>query len=176
MKTLSYLLLFVFLGTFGVHSLAQAEEKIALVSLQRALNEVEEGKRAKTTLKADFDAKQKQLEALKADLKKMKDDVDKQKMVLSEEALKTKSNEIQTKFLELQQKAMEYEQELKKKEAESADKILTALKTLVLDLGKKNGYDIIYENSAEVVLYSSKGIDITPELIKVYNAQGGAKK
>lgn len=173
MNTLKVLFGLLVMGGFlggSFEAPAAAQEKIALVSLQRALNEVEEGKRAKTTLKADFDAKQGQLESLKTNLKKMKDDLDKQKMVLSEEALKTKSGEIQTKFMELQQKAMQYEQELKKKEAESADKILNSLRTLVVNLAKKGGYDLVFENSGEAVLYSAKGVDITAELIKSYNA------
>ena len=108
---------------------ATAQEKIALVSLQKALNDVNEGKQVKATLKADFDAKQKQLESLKTELKKMRDDLDKQKMVLSEDALKTKAGEMQTKFMDLQNRAVQYENELKKKEAENADRILAHLKT-----------------------------------------------
>jgi len=149
---------------------AMAEGKVALVSLQRALNEVEEGKRAKASLKADFDAKQKQLETMKTNLKTMKDNLDKQKMVLSEEALKTKSLEIQNKFMELQQTAGNYEQELKKKEAESTDKILNALRTAVIALAKSKGYETVFENSGDTVLYSTTAVDITNDLISSYNS------
>ncbi len=155
-------------------SQAQAQEKLATVSLQRALNEVEEGKKAKDALKADFDAKQKQIESMKTDLKKMKEDLDKQKSVWSADVVKQKTDELQSKFMDLQQKAGDYESELKKKESDSADKILAALKTMVIDLAKKDGYTLLFENSAEFILYSTKGVDITDELIKAYNASGGS--
>src|SRR3989338_8438472 len=119
-----FLLLIVFSCGFMLIHPAHAEGKVAVVSLQRALNEVEEGKKAKTALQTDFASKQKEIESLKDELKKMRDDVEKQKMVLSEDALKAKSNEMQTKLMNLQQKAGDYEKQLQQKEAESADRIL----------------------------------------------------
>ncbi|MDO8519103.1 MAG: OmpH family outer membrane protein [Deltaproteobacteria bacterium] len=148
--------------------LAGAEEKIALVNLQQALNEVEEGKKAKAAIQADMDAKKKELEALKGALTKMKTDLEKQQSVLSKDAIASKSNEIQGKFMELQQKAMQYEQELKTKEEASVKSILNALKVKVGEMAKAKGYTLVFENSADVVLYSS-GVDITSDLISQYN-------
>lgn len=156
-------------GLIVVSTPVAAQQKVALVSLQSALNQVNQGKRAKATLKADFDSKQKQLESMKGDLKKMRDQLEKQKMVLSENALKTKAGEMQSKFMDLQNKAVQYERELKTKEAESADKILQNLKNVVIEIAKKNSYDIVYENSADVVLYSAQGINITNDVIKAFN-------
>lgn len=153
-----------------------AEDKIALVSLQRALNEVNEGKKAKSALELDYKAKQKEIESLKADLKKMKDEIDAGQGVWKPELKKQKTDELQAKFMTLQQKASDYETALKKQEAESADKILAALKTMVVDVAKKGSYTLLFENSAEFILYSAKGVDITDELIKEYNARGGSGK
>ena len=52
--------------TFGAS--VKAQEKIGLVDIQKALNEVEEGKSAKAKLKAECDQKQKSLDALQNDL------------------------------------------------------------------------------------------------------------
>ena len=151
-------------------SLAAAEQKIGVVNLQKALNLVEEGKRTMAGLKAEADSKKNQLEALKAEIKKMKDEVDKQKMVLSQEALGAKANEIQTKFIELQQKAMQFDSELKAKEGQSVQKIIVTLKTLVAEIAKKDNFDIVYENSADTIIYTSQAVDLTDALIKAYNA------
>ncbi|OGQ08012.1 MAG: hypothetical protein A3G32_07625 [Deltaproteobacteria bacterium RIFCSPLOWO2_12_FULL_40_28] len=148
-----------------------ATGKVALVNLQKALNDVEEGKRAKAAIEADMNTKKKQLDSMKTELKTIRDAIEKDKMVLSKEALQTKTNEIQNKFLELQKKAMEYEQELKQKETASVQKILLALKQQVVSLAKQQGYSMVYENSSETVLYSSDAVDITLELIKAYNSR-----
>ncbi|MBI2340094.1 MAG: OmpH family outer membrane protein [Deltaproteobacteria bacterium] len=155
---------------------ATAQEKIALVSFQKALNDVNEGKQVKASLKADFDAKQKQLESMKTELKKMRDDLDKQKMVLSEDALKAKAGELQTKFMDLQNRAAQYENELKTKEAQNADRIISHLRTLAVALAKEKQYDLVVENSADIVVYSAKAEDITGELIRRYNSNPAPKK
>jgi outer membrane protein len=58
-------------------TLALADTKVAYVDLQRALEETEDGKKAKAKLKSDFDRKQKELDDKQEELKKMKDALDK---------------------------------------------------------------------------------------------------
>lgn len=147
----------------------RAEGKIALVSLQNALNMVDEGKKAKTMLQKEYEDKKKQIDAMRSELEKLSQDLDKQKMVLSQEALETKRKDLQTKFIDLQNKAMTYERELKTKEAESAQKILMALRDIVTDLSKKESYSLVIENSAQTVLYSTSADDITDKVIAAYN-------
>src|SRR5690348_13938167 len=76
-----------------LEGLARAEQKIAYVDLQRALEETEEGKHAKAKLKTDFEKKQKELDARQEELKKMKADLDKQSSILKPEALAQKQQE-----------------------------------------------------------------------------------
>lgn len=163
-------LLILLAGIVAVRPAIAAEAKIATVSLQRALNEVEEGKRAKAAIQADMDVKKKQLESMKTDLKKMRDDLEKQKAVLAKDALETKANEMQAKFMDLQQKAVQYEEELKKKESESVQKILLSLRTMVQDMSKQGQYTLVFENSSDSILYAQGVPDLTDELIRKYNA------
>lgn len=161
----------VLVGIMGAMttSIGFAVEKVAIVDLQKALNEVDEGKKAKAAIQADMDAKKKQLDVMKEEIKKMREDLEKQKAVLAKAALETRANAIQTKFLEFQQKAMQYDQELKQKEVASIQKILDALKLKVVAMAKEKQYTIVYENSADIVLYSSTATDITGDLIQAYN-------
>lgn len=147
-----------------------ADGKIALVNLQKALNDVDEGKKIKATLKKDFETKNAEIQKMKSDIETTSKNLESQKMVLSQDALKTKTQEIQTKFMDLQNKAATYEQDLKKKEAESAKKILDKLQLIVGSLAQKNGYSLVLENSANIVLYSKDTVDITPDVISAYNS------
>lgn len=152
------------------HSL-MAQEKIGLVDLQRALNEVEEGKAAKARLKSEFDAKQKTLDALQNDLKAMKDNLEKQKMVLSQDALKQKEIEYRDKFVELQKKLAEFRGELQQKEAQYTGDIIMALKQLVGEVAAKDKYTLVFEKGQDVVLYAPTASDLTPALIQLYNSK-----
>ena len=147
----------------------RAEEKIALVSLQMALNQVNDGKKAKDGLKKEYDAKKKQIDAMKADLEKMSQELEKQQMVLSADALNEKRKELQTKFMDLQNKAATFEKELKTKESDSAQKILTSLRDIVIKLSQQEGYTLVIENSSDTVLYSKGSKDITNDVIAAYN-------
>ncbi len=159
------------LGSLFLGHAVMAQEKVGLIDLQKALNEVEEGKAAKARLKAEFDAKQKTLDALQNDLKAMKDNLEKQKLVLSQDALKQKEIEYRDKFIELQKKLAEFRGELQQKEAQYTGDIIIALKQLVSEVGAKDKYTLIFEKGQDVVLYAPNATDLTPALIQLYNSK-----
>src|SRR5262245_28424487 len=92
----------VFLAAlFAFAPIARAADlKLGYVDLQRALNEVDEGKTAKASLKREFDQKQKLLDEKQEELKRMKADLDKQSVVMAEDAKKEKQGELDRKFIE----------------------------------------------------------------------------
>ncbi|MBU0504952.1 MAG: OmpH family outer membrane protein [bacterium] len=159
----------------GFINVSYANEKIALVSLQQALNEVNEGKKAKQGLQKEYETKKKKIDEMKTDLESMSQDLEKQQMVLSAEAMNQKRKELQTKFMDLQNKAATFERELKNKEAQSAQKILNYLRQIVVSVAQTGGYTLVLENSAETVLYSKGAEDITKTVIAEYN-KGNYKK
>jgi outer membrane protein len=163
--------LFIFLALLLVtpHAHAQVGQKIAIVNLQRALNEVDEGKKTMSALEAEKNAKKKELETAAADLEKMRQDLDKQKAVLSKDALQSKLTEMETKYSDLMKKRMDYGQQLATKENDSVGKIIQSLKSIVVDLAKKKGFDIVYENSTETILFANNATDITNDVIQAFN-------
>lgn len=160
-----------FLVLFGLTTSVHANEKIALVSLQKALNSVNEGKKIKTDLQAEYETKKKQIDAMKSELEKMSGEMEKQKTVLSQEAMNLKRQDLQTKFMDLQNKAATYERELTTKEAENAKRMLLKLREIVLDISKREGYTLVLENSTDTVLFSQSGVDITEKVITAYNSK-----
>lgn len=161
----------VFMGSmvsFGAKAAAE-NQKIALVSLQKALNMVDDGKKAQDALHKDYELKKKQLDALKTDLEKMNTDLEGQKAVLSQDAMNTKRKDLQAKFLDLQTKAADYERDLRTKASDTTQKILLALRGIVVEMSKQQNYSLVIENSAETVLYSQDAVDITDQVIAMYN-------
>lgn len=146
-----------------------ADQKIALVSLQKALNMVDDGKKAQDALHKDYEMKKKQLDALKVDLEKMNTDLEGQKAVLSQDAMNAKRKDLQTRFLDLQTKAADYERDLRTKASDTTQKILLALRDIVVEMSKQQNYSLVIENSAETVLYSQDAVDITDQVIAAYN-------
>lgn len=149
--------------------------KFGYVDFNRALNETEEGKSAKNTLKAEFNERQQKLDIVQNELKKMKEDLDKQRLILSQDAMKTKEEEYRNKFMELQQKLGTFKQEMAQKEASLTAGLLEKLKNIVKDIGQKESYTMILEKSQDVVLYAPTINDLTDRIIQLCNSSPKAK-
>lgn len=143
--------------------------KIGTVDLNRALNEVEEGKQAKAKLEREFKAKKSELDTMKNELQAMGAELEKQGQLLSNEALKEKRENYQRKFIEYQQKARDYTEELARQEGESTGKIIGKLRTVVERIAQRDGYTLILEKSQGAVVYGPSSADITDQVIKQYN-------
>ena len=178
MKRIATIVLITMLAVLAGRVVAaeQSPHKFGYVNFQKALNEVEEGKKAKSVLKSEFDEKQKKLDIVQNELQAMKTDLDKQRLILSADALKEKEESFRKKFMDLQQKIASYEQELKTKESKLTSDILTVVHKIVEDIGQKEGYTMILEKSQEVVVYSPLDADLTDRVIKEYNAMSKDKK
>jgi outer membrane protein len=144
-----------------------AQVRFAVVDMQRALLETNDGRRAKAQLKKLFEARQEQLNSRQEALKRMKEDIEKQKNVISREALEKRMGEYQQEFVKLQQNYLEYQQELAQKEAELTKSILVNLQGVVSHIGDAGEYDAILDQGA--VVWSRTQYDITGQVIREYN-------
>jgi outer membrane protein len=150
---------------------ALAELKVGIVDLQRALNESASGKKAKDQFKVEFDRMQNSLKGEKDRLDKMKDDLDKQSAVLKPTEAKAKADEFEKRRTELRRKLEDSDAELRKKDQELTGDILKELAGVIQEIGERQGYTVILENSSSSVLYGAKSIDMTDEVIRTYDAR-----
>src|SRR3954469_17443724 len=90
--------------------------KIGYVDVQRAIQEVEEGKTARSRLQAELAQKRADLDKKRADLEKMRADYDKQAPVLSDDAKRQRQEQLQKAFVDAQSSAAQMQEELSGKE------------------------------------------------------------
>ncbi|MBS2029653.1 MAG: OmpH family outer membrane protein [Deltaproteobacteria bacterium] len=152
----------------ALSGVARADQKMAYVDLQRALLEVEEGKAAKATLKAEFDKKQKTLDAEQEALKKDKDTLDKQSMAMTEDARRMKEQELMGKLQEVQKHYMGMQQELSEKERTLTQGIFQKMEGIIGEIAQAEGLTFVFDKSAGLV-YAPPSLDLTNELIRRYN-------
>ena len=156
-------------------ALARADSKLGYVDLQRALNEVDEGKAAKALLKKDFDEKQKQLDAKKAEFDKLQADLEKQAVVMADAAKKEKAQELDRRARELQGLFVQLQKDLSEREREATKGIFDRMAVIVREIAEADGITMVFEKGAGLV-YAPPELDLTNELIRKYNARhpGGA--
>jgi outer membrane protein len=175
---LSTRFLVVALALVGVAPVAASvasaqQQKIAVVDMQRAMNETEDGRKAKVQLKKIFEERQKTLDKQQNDLKAMKENLEKQRDVLSREVLAKKFEEYQKAFGELQTTYMEFQRELQSKEGELTKGIIERMQRIMRRVGQSDGYTLILERSEGGVVFVPINYDLTDLLIQRYNAGEG---
>jgi outer membrane protein len=168
--TVGILGMVVALAIPGVRA-AAADFKIGIVDLQRALNESSAGRKAKDQFKGEFEKMQDGLKREKDQLDRLKDDLDKKSVVLKEDQRKTMTEDFERRRRDLRRKLEDSDAELRKKDQELTGSILKDLAVVIQDIGEREGYTVILENSSSSVLYGSKSIDMTDAVIKAFDAK-----
>jgi outer membrane protein len=147
---------------------ARAEGKIGVVDIQQAVMQTEDGRRAQTSLKKDFDKRQKEITALQDELQKAREDIERQQKILSREALNRRMEDWQRRMLDVQQRFLKHNEELQKKQAELTGPIIKKLVSVIARIAKKNGYEIIIDRPATA--YARPDLDLTEQVVQMYNS------
>ena len=147
------------------------DAKIGTVDMQKALQSVDAGKKAKSQLEKEFNTKKKDLQTEEASIKKMTEEFKKQSLVLSDEARAKKQQEIQERIMKFQELTQRSQSEIQQKEQDLTGPIIMSLRSMIGDLAKKRGYTFVLEKNENSVLYSPEKDDLTADLISAYNSK-----
>jgi len=172
-----------FLSLFSLLSLpalaeataVNASQQVAVIDMQGAILQTDEGKVAKAKLEKEVTQKRQDLSKQEAQLKKMQNDFQAQQAVLSEADKQARSKEFQTKLQAFQQSQLNFEQEARQKEATELQKIFVNLQTEINKLAKQKGYEMVFDKSAGVLLYAKNVVDVTTDVVTMYNKDYKAK-
>jgi outer membrane protein len=157
--------------TFVLPATARAEMKIAVVDVNRAVAQTEDGLRAAAELKKVFDNKQVELNKRQNDLQRQREDIEKQSKVVSKEALQKRMEDWQKQMMELQAIFVEYNKALEKRQKELTDPIVVKMGDIVKRLAASDGFDVVLERQAAAFVRSD--LDLTDRCIQMYNGGAG---
>jgi outer membrane protein len=174
MKRLAALALVTMALVLGTNKIAEAQKasaatKIGYVDLEKALNDVEDGKKAKEKLKATFEEKQKTLDKKTEEFKKKKEEYDKRAPLLKPEAKEKEQRELEKQFIELQALAQQLQLDLSQEEAKLTKPIFDRFAKILRTMGESGGYALILEKNQSAILYAPDAMDLTSELVRNYN-------
>lgn len=155
----------------GFTSMARAEEvKLGYVDLQRALEETEEGRRAKAAIKKDFDSKQKELNEREEELKKAVEDLEKKRTLLPAEQVKAKEQEIQKKMADAQQTLMRHRDTLAQKENDAIAPLVDRMQRIIYKMAQSENFTMVLDKRQSGVIFAKTHLDLTNELIRRVNS------
>ena len=148
-----------------------ADLKIGTVDIQKAINECNAGKEAKKEITKDFEKFQRTIAEKQKELQTLKESLEKQAPMLSQDARVAKEKELQNKYREFQRWGEDSENEIKQKRTDRERKIVIELQKVIQKVGADEGFTLVFEKNENIVLYSSKSIDLTDRVIKVFDIQ-----
>jgi len=91
--------------------------------------------------------------------------------MLTPEARAAREKELQTKLRDFQRWGEDVQNELKQKQIEMERNISSGLVKVVQEIGAKEGYTVILRRNENIVLFTSKSIDLTDLVIKAYDME-----
>jgi len=148
---------------------AQSEKGgVAVVDLQGAVMQTEEGIKAQAQLKKLLDKRQVDLDAKQTSLARMRADIERQARFLSREALTKRMEVWQKEMLSLQGSFVDYNKELEKRQSELTAPIIQRMIALVTKIARQSGYDLVLDKRAAP--YARPDLDLTDRVVQMYNA------
>jgi len=168
---LSSLLLSALFGLFLLPNLGLANDmRVAIVDLNKAINESKEGKKSKDMLLSVYKKQQAELKVKEEELKKAAAEMN--NMMLSEAARAKKQQEVKEKDEKLRQDVEKAQTAYMEKERGYTMTIIEELRGVINKYADKNKYDMVLEKGlAQSVLFAKfKFEDVTDDVIKLYNS------
>jgi len=152
------------LGWIGV---ARAEISVAIVDVQRVVNESIIGKAARSNMESQIQKAKVKLSNLQADLEKGKADLQKQSGILSGSALEERREALGKKQLEVQRAYQDIQEQLAKTNDKEIRRVVEEVQKVVDEMADEKGYSFVFEKDRQSVVYANPQIDITQDVVKI---------
>jgi len=172
------------LGTGVVRAQAAAGSaasgKIGVINVRQAIVTTAEGKQASNELQAQFTPRQTELENMNKQINDLRNRLSAGANTLSDEEKVRLTQQGQKLTQQLDRKNNELNEDVQAAQADVVDKIGRKMMDVLDRYARENGLVAVFDSSAQnsPILFASTSIDITQEIIKLYDqsypVKGGA--
>jgi Skp family chaperone for outer membrane proteins len=149
---------------------ATSSEKVAVVDIQQTIMDTAEGKQAIQELQKKYQPRETEIQQRQQDVQQLQQQIQKQMTTLSADEQRRMSHELQDKQTVLQR----LEQDAQSSFQYDRDTVMRELGQKVVKVinqyASTHGYALVIDGSQVPVYYAAKGVDITPEIVKLYNS------
>lgn len=150
---------------------AQAQTKVAVINIQGAIVSTKDGQKAAAELNAQTAPKKKELDQKQADINSLQDQLNKGQNTLSESAKNNLYKDIEQKKKTLQRDVEDAQADLEQEQQKLLQGLGQKMLAVIERYARDNGYGMVVDVSSPQtpVLYASPAIDITKEIIELYD-------
>lgn len=145
--------------------------KIGIVDFQRIFQTSNAGKLAQNEINEHGKKMEADLKKKGAEIGELQKKLEREILVISKEVREERERELRIKTNDFKFLNKKYLRKFKEIEQKIIRRIKKDVLEIVEEIGKKEGYLIVFEKRDAGVLYSPSTIDITDKLIQKYNAK-----
>ena len=149
--------------------------KVAVIDVNKVMNESEVGKGARKKMEDRFEELKKKIDARSEEARKMKEELDKQKILLGKEKLKEREDALNAKVVELRQLTQEAEKEMQNRQGELTRSVLKIVEGQWEKVVAQEKIDLLLERGSGVV-HSNPSLDITSKVLDLVNKENPGGK
>ena len=163
-KMITALVLVVFIVPITSISLLAQDGKIGYIDSIKIFAEYQETQDAERVYRQEVDQWTAQKQRMEQDIVKLRDELQAQSLMLSEEKKKEKKLELDRKMAEYQQFMDETfgdDGVAARRNKELTQPIVEKINLILEDLGKEQGYSIIFDVANANIVYANKALDLT---------------
>jgi outer membrane protein len=157
---------------------AQSPAKVGVINIQSAIVSTKDGQKAANEIQTRFNPKKTELDKRQSDIGQLQDQLNRGRNTLSEDARNKLVRDIDQKTKSLTRDTEDARAELDQDEQKIMNELGGRIMAVIDKYAKDNGYTLILDVSSPQtpVLYASNTIDITKDIIDLYdrNAPGAA--
>jgi outer membrane protein len=155
-------------------SAQQAPQNIVTVSFNEVVLQTAEAQKELNALQAKFAPRQSQLQALNGEIEALRKQLSSTADKLSETERSSLERSLDSKEKQFQRQADDLRNDSQTESQQAFQRVAQKVYSLLQTYSQQHGYSVVVErgsDAAPVVWYAAANVDITDELINVYNAQ-----
>jgi len=150
--------------------------KVGVLNVRQAIVATSEGKQAQTELQGQFTSRQNELVEMNKQINDIKQRLQANGDKLSPEETARLERQGTALQKQIQRKQEDYQEDVNASQQEVIDRIGRKMMDVLDRYARENAYIAIFDSSAQgAPIYVSNGIDVTPEIIKLYDQAYPAK-
>ena len=145
--------------------------KVGVISIQGAIVGTKDGQKASGELDNKFAPKKKEFDSRQSEIAQLQDQYNKSGSVMSEDKRNQMARDIDEKKKRLERDMQDAEEDLRGEQQKMLQGLGGRMMAVIEKYAKDNGYSMILDvsNPNTPVLYASSGIDITQDIVSLYD-------
>jgi outer membrane protein len=148
---------------------AAAQNKIAVIDVQRVVTESDPGKEVMQRLKAITDAKSQEGQALQQQFAALQEQYNKQRFTVSESRQAEMSKEIEDKQIAIRRFQDDAQREVQEAQRRELGGLEERILPIINKVGQEQSFTLIFNKFQSGLVYADETVDITDEVIRRFN-------